>query len=181
MPASSNPLPSRRYLRECFNYDLESGELSWRRRPLQHFRSHAASQSWNTENAGHIAGWKHNAGYRAVCLNWRKFLVHRIIWKMMTGKDPDRQIDHINGISEDNRWSNLRLASNQQNLQNHGARRDSKTGVKGVQRLPHGSFRAQIRVNGKIAHLGCFGTPEAAHAAYCEAARRLHGKFFNPG
>jgi hypothetical protein len=32
-------------------------------------------------------------------------------------------------------------------------------------------------VNYKSTHLGYFDTAEAAHAAYCEAAKRLHGAF----
>jgi len=41
-----------------------------------------------------------------------------------------------------------------------------------------GKWRAVVTADGIKTSLGYFETPEAAHDAYCEAARRLHGKFW---
>jgi hypothetical protein len=96
----------------------------------------------------------------------------------MTGEDPDiHQLDHINMNRSDDRWSNLRLATNAQNNQNRKTQANHLSSpYKGVK--PNGrNWMASIRANGVQHYLGTFRTPEAAHAAYVEAARRLHGDF----
>ena len=85
-------------------------------------------------------------------------------------------VDHVNGCGLDNRRSNLRPASRAQNQWNAGRTKTNTSGWKGVSRHKC-SWRAQINVNGKRVRLGSFPTPEEAHAAYCEAAKRLHGEF----
>jgi len=40
-------------------------------------------------------------------------------------------------------------------------------------------YQAQITFNKKVIYLGCYASPEEAHAAYKEAAERLHGAFAN--
>ncbi len=110
--------------------------------------------------------------------------ISRVAWKIQTGEDPgDRQVDHINVNTTDNRWSNLRLADSRQNSSN---RRKPKAGswskYKGVtfKRNKNGDIAriiAAIMVRGKHICLGRFPTEEEAHAAYCEAAKKYHGEF----
>lgn len=50
-------------------------------------------------------------------------------------------------------------------------------GLKGVAARSSGRFQAHIRKDGARITLGTFDTVEAAHAAYVEAAQRLHGEF----
>jgi hypothetical protein len=47
--------------------------------------------------------------------------------------------------------------------------------------MPNGKWRACIYINGKRKHLGCFNNKDDAFAAYCEAAKELHGEFANFG
>ncbi len=83
-------------------------------------------------------------------------------------------IDHINGDKVDNRLENLRLVSHGENLQNiRKPMRNNTSGFLGVCRSG-GKFMATISVNGKSLNLGSFDKPEAAHAAYVAAKRRLH-------
>ena len=58
-------------------------------------------------------------------------------------------------------------------------RSDNTTGFRGVSWSERGKkYRAEIRnPEGKRISLGYFPTPEAAAAAYAEAAHRLHGDF----
>ncbi len=105
------------------------------------------------------------------------FRMHRMILGLEHGDK--RQGDHINLDTLDNRRSNLRIASVAQNCQNRGIRSNKVSQFKGVCYEPRGlkHWVARIRLEGRLIHLGLFLTPELAHAAYCEAAKRLHGEF----
>ena len=105
----------------------------------------------------------------------KSYLVHRIVWKWMTGEDPPSLIDHINHDPHDNRWENLRLATPSENSQNA---RGSGKYKKGVYKNTCGvTFVARIMVDGKKFYLGCYKTEDEAHQAYCEAAELVHREF----
>lgn len=85
-------------------------------------------------------------------------------------------IDHINGNGLDNRRSNLRLATPAQNQFNRGKTKNNSSGFKGVSRSGD-KWRAQIRVGGRLKHLGIFKTKIEAAAAYERASAQFHGEF----
>lgn len=62
-----------------------------------------------------IVGSLNDRGYRVVKFKGKSYKVHRIIWFLHKGKLPKEQLDHINGIKDDNRIENLREATNQEN------------------------------------------------------------------
>jgi hypothetical protein len=65
-----------------------------------------------------------------------------------------------------------------ENNRNCGRDHTNTSGYKGVYWYEdRKKWRAQIGYQGKVTNLGSFDTPEEAHAAYCEAAHRLHGEF----
>lgn len=126
--------------------------------------------------AGTTIGYIHTrTGYIHFWVGKQSHLAHRIAWLLMTGSWPAQMIDHINGNRSDNRWCNLRAATNQQNTWNSKGR-NSKSGIKGVFQEYH-RFRAMIRLNGRSVHLGAFATKEEASAAYMKAAREAFGEF----
>lgn len=157
-------------VRKAFNYDPESGILTWvdgRRRT----------------KIGKIAGSLRSDGYYDIRFNYKLIRAHRLIWMYMYGYFPD-QIDHINGIRGDNRLCNLRESNNHLNHHN----------VKRKKRLESSEFKsrflgvswsyrrkkwiAQIKLNRKGYHLGAFDIEEDAAQAYKDAKLRLHA--FNP-
>lgn len=110
----------------------------------------------------------------------RIVLMHRAILGLEFG-DP-RLGDHRNGIRTDNRRLNLRACTPAQNSQNSKLSKRNTSGYKGVQWMKaKKKWQAKICANRKQKHLGLFDTAEAAHAAYCAAARELHGEFANFG
>lgn len=85
-------------------------------------------------------------------------------------------VDHINGDPLDNRRSNLRLVTHQQNIRNRGGpQANSSTGLLGVSRK-RSKWRAYINVDGKQINLGVFDTPEAASEARKEAEITYFGE-----
>lgn len=93
---------------------------------------------WKVANSNRIkvgqeVGNKTLKGYREFKVYGKRFLTHRFIWEMHYGEIPDElQIDHINGIRDDNRIENLRLVNNAQNQLNSKLRSSNKIGIKGV-------------------------------------------------
>jgi hypothetical protein len=87
---------------------------------------------------------------------------------------PSSGIDHrdLNGLNCTR--SNLRLATQGQNIANQLAR--NPTGFKGV-RTHYRRYKAQITVGGKWIHLGNFISAEEAARAYDQAARTYFGEF----
>ncbi len=103
----------------------------------------------------------------------KTILMHRAIM----GLETKQRVDHKNLNRLDNRKENLRFATKSQNQWNRGLSRANKTGFKRVFRHPHGRYSSSIGVFGKTIYLGMFSTPEEAHAAYVEAAKKHHGDF----
>lgn len=90
------------------------------------------------------------------------------------------QCDHINGDRLDNRLSNLRIVTPQQNQWNQGKRlpQKSTSKYKGVYFCKgHNAWRSQIRVNGKKIHLGTSRNQEDAALKYNSAAQKNFGQY----
>jgi len=106
----------------------------------------------------------------------RVMLLHRIIMNAPRGMT----VDHINGNTLDNRRSNLRICTNQENAMNRRLSKNSQSGRKGVRFMKHSPYRpwqARIRAEGKSLYLGSFATREEASDAYDQAALKYHGQF----
>jgi hypothetical protein len=94
------------------------------------------------------AGWMTNGGYRRVRIDGAEFQLHRLIFLYMTGDIPNEFVDHINGLRDDNRYTNLRLVGKAENGRNTKIRNDNTSGHVGVARNG-GSWMAYITAAGK--------------------------------
>ena len=109
-----------------------------------------------------------------------KRYIHRFI---LNDFDPKTTVDHINRDSLDNRKENLRICTTQQNCINRPAQRNNTTGFKGVFKREKPTpgykdrWRACIRFNQKLIHLGTFNNPEDAAKAYNDKALELFREF----
>lgn len=87
-------------------------------------------------------------------------------------------VDHINGNPLDNRKSNLRIVTSQQNCYNHKKRIDNTSGVTGVKLVKkNNSWNARIVVNKKEISLGCYKRFEDAVKARKDAEEKYFGEY----
>jgi len=151
-------------LKRFLHYNPETGVFTW-----------IAKAAKNTV-AGTVAGRPLSNGYLAISLNKKAYYSHRLAWFYSYGYMPPDQIDHINGVRDDNRLSNLRLANQGENQQNlylplsHGT--SGYLGVSFDKRSK--KWESRIGINHKKRFLGYFSTPEEAHLAYLKAKREMH-------
>jgi len=104
--------------------------------------------------------------YYAVMWNGvRKISMHRMILGL--GFNDGLDGDHKNHRTLDNRRTNLRAVTRQENTfnSNHNGYTYEKRS---------GRFRTRIMVDGKSLHIGRYQTPEEARAAYLEAKAEYH-------
>lgn len=152
-------------LRDVLDYEPATGVLT--------------TKIWRPRSAvGVVAGCVRADGYRSIWIDQQQFLAHRIIWALVTGEWPDVQIDHVNGLRDDNCWANLRLATNQQNSFNAKRQSRNTSGVKGVCLVTNSDrWRAYITVDGRQVSLGRFDTRDGAARARAAKLREMHGEF----
>ena len=164
-------LPSPDVLRQLLDYNPETGELRWRERPISYFADGVQSaahnqRAWNSRFAGKPALASRRAdGYMRGKLFEQYVFAHRVVWKMLTGNDPEC-IDHIDGNPANNRQENLRSVSHKINLRNTKRRTDNTSGYTGVIKETRTARYVSIAVvDGRRNYLGSFGSPhEAAEA-----------------
>ena len=146
------------------SYDPVTGLLTWRERAASTFNGSAkrsvdwVARNWNATYAGRpILPTPCKNGYRYTSVSCQRFLMHRLIWKLVTGRDPETEIDHINGVRTDNRWLNLREVSIQGNGRNMQRQKRNLSGTTGVLwDASRERWAAAIVVDYVTIHLGRF-------------------------
>lgn len=176
-------VPPKEYLEKYLIYCPVTGEFFWKPRNRDEFTAHRFFKVWNTRYAWQPAGnWlknKHSPFYRLeIQINKVRFLAHRLAI-VMSGSDPDcligMEVDHIDGNSENNKISNLRVVSKRQNATNRfdtGRNKNGHTGIKRSKREK--KWVARIGFCGKTISLGYFDDIEDAIAAR-ERAKLAYG------
>ena len=164
------------YIRQCFHYNGKN--LIWSTaRPRDHYsRDHDHTRYMN-HLSGTAVGSKDRDGYLVTNIgkhyDYRTYRVHRLVWLVAYGAWPAGVIDHINGNKLDNRLENLRDVTNKENLRNARIGKRNSTGVVGVYKLKGGRWLAAIGVDGKLKHIGQYGTKEEAAMARMAEQKRL--------
>lgn len=139
------------------------------------FRYENGQLWWKEPKGGRViskpAGCKRPDGYVIVCIDYKMYMAHRVIFEMHYGKIPNViSIDHIDRDKSNNRIENLRLATKQENGRNNSAR-----GFCWIKR--ENSFTAYITIDGKKKHLGYYDNALDARASYLRSRRKHFGEF----
>lgn len=155
------------WIRSLLEYDPFTGEFYW-------------LKSGHGISAGDLAGSVYANGYRYIQIYSEDYRASRLAWFFVTGEDPIEFIDHKNKVRDDNRFNNLRKATNSQNQANTGPKSTNTSGFKGVSyQLSRGKWIAMITVDGKAKNLGRYATRAEAARAYSRAAIEAWGEFAN--
>lgn len=176
----AKPLPDQGFLLQCFDYDPSTGELLWKARDPSTFvatserpAAHQA-KNFNARFVGRPALASPRAnGYLAGSINSEMFYAHRVIWKLVTGQEPD-DVDHKDGNRQNNAWNNLRSVSRTDNLKNRCLSSNNTSGFHGVSySRRHKLWSASIG-DGPGSHLGWFPNKQGAVAARLQAEIQLN-------
>jgi hypothetical protein len=121
------------------------------------------------------------SGYRYIGVCRGRYRAHRLAFLYMTGKMPDEQVDHLDGDRGNNRWANLREATNAENGRNIRLKVNNTSGACGVSWMAiRNKWRARIMVDGREKHIGLYESKAEAIAAR-DAASAHHGFHPNHG
>lgn len=162
---------TQKRLKELLDYDPVTGVFRWKVAVGRHGRIAAGSIAGNVSKI---------SGYRLIGIGGagRTLRAGRLAWLYVTGEWPPATVDHWDLDKSNDRFVNLRLASNLQNKRNSPIYRSNKSGVAGVRfEADRNCWRAQINRNGRSVVLGRFATKAEAVRVRAEAVRKEYGAF----
>lgn len=165
--SDSHSRPTQADITAAFDYNQETGN----------FYAKAAYQKYP---AGRRVGRPHRLGYEQIRFKGAHYYAHRLAWLYVHGDWPNGEMDHINGIRNDNRIANLRVVTRAVNMQNIRSKKHRKNatseylGVSFERRMKSRPWRAVVNKDGKNYDCGYWATEEEAHAAYVAKKRELH-------
>lgn len=153
-------------IKHHLSYSPDTGEFTWR----------VPRAKW--QNPGDPAGFEKtvkSCPHVVIGLFGRDHYAHRLAWVYMQGSWPTHDLDHEDRNGLNNRWSNIRPATPEQNMQNRLL--PNKHGMPGVTEVNTGGFMARVTINRKRTYLGWFATAELANKAVVDARNKAHGSF----
>jgi len=148
------------FLRHLLHYDPLTGVWTWMN-PVPRSKM----------RRGDVAGSVDSNGRRKIRIESGYYYSSRLAWLYTTGEWPKDQIDHVNRIRDDDRWENLREATQSQNSYNRVWAEESGE-WRGIS--PNGNKYA-VNIGGK--YLGNFETFDKAKAARDQALEKWAGPF----
>lgn len=164
-PKTRPPLTQSR-LKELLHYDPETGHFTWCGPPRRGI------------TVGARAGCYDRMGYRVISLRGRPYKSHRLAFLFMTGAFPSAEVDHINRVPSDNRWTNLRVATRRDNEANKGLMGNNTSGYRGVSwSRTNRKWRAYGKCGGPRIHLGYYSSLEEAAAVAQHWREENFGEF----
>lgn len=144
-------------LKEMLSYNSITGEFI-RIKPLKGNTLYAVVGSTNKD------------GYISISIDNKRYGAHNLVWLYLYGKFPDLQLDHINGVKDDNRSENLREVSHAENQKNKSLDKRNRFGYPGVREGKKlGTYRAYIGIDKAKLNLGTYPNLESAIAARVQA------------
>jgi hypothetical protein len=155
---------TQKELKEILNYNSESGIFTWKNivKPAR-------------KKVGDVAGGL-CLGYVVIGINGKIYRAHRLAWLYIYGKWPNDQIDHVNGIKNDNRLCNLRECNQSKNNYNRKMQKNNTSGIKGVCKHKD-KWMVQFKINKNVMYFGTYDDIEFAELVANEVRAKYHKEF----
>ena len=99
---------SQSLVRSLLDYDPETGQLTWKARPLGDFYDEKSCQAWNAQRAGQPAGSR--PPRPKIRINGRNYPPKTVAFIWMTGCAPRGIVKPRSGDPHDLRWDSIRHA-----------------------------------------------------------------------
>jgi hypothetical protein len=153
----------RDFAADFLEFDFKNGEIYWKKG--------RGGQKAGTRAGGVNTDARNGKQYRQIGINGKLYLEHRLLYCFFH-KDSfmESEIDHIDQNGLNNAIDNLRDVTRSENSRNQKKYSTNTSGVTGVYfNKTSGKWRAEIKVDGKMKHLGYFEIKEDAIAARQES------------
>ncbi len=132
----SNKMPDINYLRTILDYDQNTGHLTRKFKGSESFTCNKIYKMWLTRFYGKPAEQPHKTrsgkSYYRVLVEGKRYMARIIAWAIYYGQWPILEIDHLSGDGTDNRISNLREVTKQENAKNRRMNKNNSSSVTGV-------------------------------------------------
>ncbi len=139
---------------DIFTLDLVSYDLLWKVSPSYKIKAGAI--------AGKISTTKEGIKYRSVRYKGKDYLAHRVVWMMLWGEDPPKEVDHEDGNGLNNHPSNLRDGTDLNSL-NRRRYSNNTSGISGIRwHTQANKWQVQPQVGGRRYSLGLFSELDEA-------------------
>ena len=102
------------------------------------------------------------------------YFVHRVVMYSFEGYS-NKQVNHINGIKDDNRIGNLEYCTGMKNINHQHTKLKNKKKY-GIRATPKGRYTARISLNNSKETIGTYDTKEEAYNAYKNRYFELTGE-----
>ena len=158
-------------LKQRLRYDPETGVFTYTESRVGRVAGKPAGNVWSKKDRPDLQ-------YLYIGVGGKRYQAHRLAFLYMTGRWPEAKVDHRDHNGLNNRWDNLRDASQRQNMQHTRLRSNNTSGYKGVAwDSNRKKWQVHISINGKNTSLGRFDIKEEAIEVYRKAAERHFGEF----
>ncbi len=170
---------TQQQLKEYWNYCPETGIFT------------RIAKLGDTGNIGEVAKTTNAAGYIVIGFNYKNYVAHRLAFLYMIGTNPN-VVDHINGVTTDNSWDNLRECFGSENNYNRKLDCTSTTGIKGATWYDNHKMKGclaristRYKRTTKFFPISVYKTRESclevAELWLRQERTKLHGEFANHG
>jgi len=154
-------------LKELLHYNPDTGIFTHKKRTPDMFspkgkrNAEGCCNNWNSRYAGKECGGYNDSGYIVIGIDYRLWRAHRLVFLYMEGALPSKLVDHINHVTDDNRWCNLRAVDHLGNTRNMSIPKHNTSGIMGVcWDKHHKTWNAKISYMNKTVNLGQFKKKE---------------------
>lgn len=148
---------TQEYLKECLDYNPDTGTFIWKQRPLHHFKCIKSQNRNNRIFSEVVAGNACERGYLRITINGKRYMAHHLAWMLAYGGFPANQIDHIDGDPSNNKISNLRDVKATENQRNKRVPINNTSGCIGVSwDKSRSKWMAKIKIDSGSKTIGRF-------------------------